>query len=188
METVKEMFETLRTSYKTISKQMAYLLRHEPSGMKISEEGFVELDQLMEHLNDRWPDLTENDVREVVENDSKGRYEIKGDKIRAFYGHSIDVNPQLEESEITKLYHGTTKSSAESILKEGLKPKGRQKVHLSRTIEDAKEVGRRRTNSPVVLEVDVKSARAEGVEVEKASEKVFVTSEIPPRFISVVDG
>lgn len=169
-----------------ISKQMAYLLRHHPSGMEISEEGFVDLDELLGHLRKRWPDLNRENLRELVERDPKGRYEIRGDKIRARYGHSIDVRPILTEAQTDKLYHGTTPDASKKILEEGLKSKGRQKVHLSKRVEDAIEVGKRRTNNPVILEVDVQAAKKEGIKVERASDKVYVAGKIPPKFISVV--
>lgn len=168
-----------------ISKQMAYLLRHDPSGMEISDEGFVPLPKLLSQLRERWPELRREDVRDIVETDPKGRYEIWEEKIRARYGHSIDVDPSLNEAEEDVLYHGTTSEASKKILEEGLKPKGRQKVHLSKDIEDAMEVGRRRAKKPVILEVDVSSAEEAGIEVERASDKVYVADRVPPEFISL---
>lgn len=168
-----------------ISREMAYLLRHDPSGMEVSEEGFADLGELLIRLQERWPELNERDVRELVEKDPKGRYEVRGGKIRACYGHSIDVNPALAEAEVDKLYHGTTPQASRKILEEGLRPKGRQKVHLSRSVEDAIEVGKRRADSPKILEVDVKEAREAGIRVERASDKVYVADDIPAEFISI---
>ena len=42
------------------------------------------------------------------------------------------------------LYHGTNSRFVEIIKQEGLKPMGRNHVHLSETIEIAQEVGDRR--------------------------------------------
>ncbi len=170
-----------------ISKQMAYLLRHNPQGMEISREGFTGLDKLLDRLRERWPDLKESDIRSVVAEDPKGRYEIKGERIRARYGHSIDVQPTLDETDVDTLYHGTTKKASEEILGEGLRPKGRQKVHLSKTVESAVQVGQRRTRNPVILKIDVGKAKEEGIKVERASDEVYVTDYIPPRFISLLD-
>ena len=167
-----------------ISKQMAYLLRHEPSGLEVDDDGFVDLYRLLDKLHDRWSGLTTDDVREVVERDPKGRYEIKGERVRARYGHSIDVNPDLSPADVDVLYHGTTKKAAESILDEGLKSKGRQKVHLSRTVEEAINVGKRRTSNPVVLKVNARDARKAGIKIERASDRVFVSEDIPPEFVS----
>lgn len=170
---------------KKVSKHMAYLLRHEPSGLDISNEGFVEVSSLLKKLRDRWPSITRENVREVVERDPKGRYEIKEGRIRARYGHSIDVQPTLNEATADVLYHGTTSRAAQKIMEEGLESRGRQKVHLSATVEDAIDVGKRRTNNPVILRVDVREAQREGIKVESASDKVFVADYIPPRFISM---
>lgn len=173
---------------KEISKYMAYLLRHEPSGLDVSNEGFVGLSSLIDKLCDRWPEITKEDIREVVERDPKGRYEIKEGKIRARYGHSIDVEPTLNEATADVLYHGTTSQATQNILEEGLKSKGRQKVHLSATVEDAMEVGRRRTKNPVILRIDVGEAQSEGTKIERASDKVFVADYIPSKFISIEYG
>jgi len=171
-----------------ISKQMAYLLRHDPSGMDVSDEGFVDLDEFLEKLRNRWGDLSREDVRRLVENDSKGRYEIKGDKIRARYGHSIDVNPTLTRAKVDTLYHGTTREAARNILRKGLKSKGRQRVHLSNDVKSARKVGKRRTDNPVILKVDVGSAREDGISFEKASDEVYVADHIPTRYISWIEG
>lgn len=171
-----------------VSKQIAYFLRHDPSGMDISNEGFVDFEDLLNKLRDRWPDLSRDDIVELVEKDPKGRYEIKNGKIRARYGHSIDVNPTLDNAEVEKLYHGTTRKAAKKILDEGLKSKGRQKVHLSKKVEDAVEVGKRRTSDPVILKIDVDAAKKEGIKLERASDKVFVSEDIPSKLISRYSG
>lgn len=173
------------TNSTKISKQMAYLLRHNPSGLKISNEGFVDLDELIKRLNERWPDLTVEEVKKIVEEDPKGRYEIRNDEIRARYGHSIDVKPSLKTAKVERLYHGTTSKASQKILNEGLKSKGRKKVHLSKHVEDAIEVGKRRTENPVILKINAASAREAGIKIEKASKKVYVAGDIPSKFISI---
>jgi len=166
-----------------VSKQMAYLLRHDPSGMSMDKEGFVELGELLDKLRDRWKNLTEMELRKIVEEDPKGRYEISDGRIRALYGHSIDVEPDLPEVEVDVLYHGTSKKAAERIDQEGLRSQGRRKVHLSASKEDAIEVGKRHTPEPVLLEVDTFEAIDSGVLFQKASDKVYVTDFVPPEFI-----
>ncbi len=163
---------------------MAYLLRHAPSGMDIDEIGFVSLEELVEKLRNRWPELSRADVKEIVEEDSKGRYEITKRKVRALYGHSIDVEPDLPEVQVDLLFHGTSSSAAERILGQGLKSQARRKVHLSVCEEDAIEVGRRHTPEPIVLEVDAKRARKSGIKFQRASERIFVTDFIPPKYIA----
>ena len=114
------------------------------------------------------------------------RYEIKGNKIKAIYGHSIDIKYSLEEVTIEKLYHGTTQEAAEVILTQGLKAMGRNKVHLSTTIEQAIRVGKRRAKTPTILIIDAQSAIDEGITFEKASDKVFLVDFVPPKFIKIL--
>ena len=170
-----------------VSKQMAYLLRHDPSGMQMDEEGFVDLDELLSRLRERWKNLTDPNLREIVEEDPKGRYEISDGWIRALYGHSVDVEPDLPEVDVDVLYHGTSPKAAERIDREGLKSQGRRKVHLSARKEDAIEVGKRHTPEPVLLEIEAAGARESGVVFQKASEKVYVTDFVPPKFIRPSD-
>lgn len=169
-----------------ISKQMAYLLRHDPSGLEIDDEGYVDLEALLAKLKERWTNLSEAELRGIVEEDPKGRYEISGDKIRALYGHSIEVEPGLPEVEVEVLYHGTSEKSAHRINEQGLKSQGRRKVHLSAKKEEAIQVGQRHTPDPVVLKVDAAEAIDSGVIFQKASEKVFVTDYVPPKFIEII--
>jgi len=42
----------------------------------------------------------------IIESDEKGRYEIKGNKIRARYGHSVDVDLDYDENTQPELYYG----------------------------------------------------------------------------------
>ncbi len=167
-----------------VSKQMAYLLRHDPSGLTMDDEGFVDLDELLARLKERWKNLSGPKLREIVEQDPKGRYEISQGRIRALYGHSIDVEPDLPEVNVDVLYHGTSEKSAERIQEEGLKSQGRRKVHLSAKKADAIEVGRRHTPDPVLLEIKAAEATESGVVFQKASEKVYVTDFVPPEFIA----
>lgn len=175
-----------------LSKLMSLLLRHRPElgGLKVDAEGFVEVRELVEaarRLGLRW--VREEHVKAVAELDSKGRFELRGSRVRARYGHSIPVEVRYEKGSVPDvLYHGTTPEAAARILREGLKPMGRRMVHLSSSIEDAIAVGRRKCRTPVVLAVDAKRASEEGVEVYRASSRVYVAKYIPPKFIRLLDS
>lgn len=162
---------------------MAYLLRHNPQGLKITHDGFVELKELLRLVQEQYPEVNEIELRHTIEEDPKGRYELRGDRARAKYGHSIDISVELPQAANNRLYHGTTPKASRRILHEGLKPRGRRKVHLSASIRDAIEVGKRRCREPVVLKIDVKGARKAGARIEKASEHVYIADEVPARFI-----
>ncbi len=171
-----------------ISKYMSYLLRHNPENLRMDEYGFVSLDELLEKIREHFP-VDRRLITEIVRGDDKGRFEIVDNKIRALYGHSIPVNLRLEEDRDNRVYyHGTTPNAALKILKEGLKPMGRRWVHLSPTVDVAREVGYRRTRRPVILEINADAARRDGVKFYKATEKVYLCGVIPPRYIRRVEG
>ncbi|MDI6806842.1 MAG: RNA 2'-phosphotransferase [Candidatus Aenigmarchaeota archaeon] len=167
-----------------ISRLMSYLLRHNPRDLEMSKDGFVNLYALIEKVKERYDWVDKEYIKKIVKEDEKGRYEIVNDRIRARYGHTIDVSIHLPLAEVSKLYHGTTQQAAKEILAQGLKRMEREKVHLSQSIQDAIKVGKRKTGEPTILVIDVEQAIKEGTKIEKASEKVYVADYIPKKFIS----
>ncbi|MFO7948290.1 MAG: RNA 2'-phosphotransferase [Armatimonadota bacterium] len=170
-----------------ISKAMSYLLRHHPEkgDLQPDPEGYVPLDDLVEALHSLGRDATAGDVREVVQQDPKGRYEIRGDMIRATYGHSFDIAESGEECvPPDTLYHGTPRRSVEAIMQEGLRPMQRQWVHLSATVEEARKVGQRRDSKPAILAIDAYSAHEDGITFRRAG-SVYLSPHIPPEYIEV---
>jgi len=166
-----------------VSKYMSYLLRHNPDGLSMDEYGYVDLDKLVRKIRERFQ-VDENFIRKIVENSERRRFEISGNKIRALYGHSIPISLELEEDTSKKVfYHGTTPEAALKILREGLKPMKRRWVHLSPTVKIAREIGYRRTRSPVILEIDAERARRDGFKFYKATDKVYLCQAIPPKYI-----
>ena len=166
-----------------VSKYMSYLLRHNPENLKMDSEGFVDLDELLAKLKKKFP-VDKQLILEIVERSKRKRFEIRNGKIRALYGHSIPVMLKLKEDETVKiLYHGTTPEAAAEILKTGLKPMKRNWVHLSPTVEIARQVGLRRTSKPAILEIDAEKARKNGIKFYKATEQVYLCKQVPPRYI-----
>lgn len=165
------------------SKYMSYLLRHNPGDLEMDRHGFVDLDQLLKKLRERYQ-IKRESIVEIVEKSDRKRFEIVENKIRALYGHTIPVKLELEEDRAIKvLYHGTTKDAASKILEVGLKPMKRRWVHLSPTVDIAIEVGLRRMAKPLVLEIDAEAARKDGVRFYKATDKVYICSYLAPKYI-----
>ena len=166
-----------------VSKYMSYLLRHNPENLKMDSEGFVDLDELLAKLKEKFP-VNKQLILEIVERSERKRFEIRNGKIRALYGHSIPVMLKLKEDKTVKiLYHGTTPEAAAEILKSGLKPMKRNWVHLSPTVEIARQVGLRRTSKPAILKIDAEKAKKNGIKFYKATEQVYLCKQIPPRYI-----
>ncbi len=118
---------------------------------------------------------------------SKKRYEIADGRIRASYGHSTEQKIQKTPSAPPQiLYHGTTDTVLDVILKKGLKPMRRQYVHFATDRQMATEVASRRAGKVVILEILAGEAYRNGVAFYLGNENVWLADFVPPRFIRVV--
>ena len=70
-------------------------------------------------------------------------------------------------------------------MKEGLRPRKRNFVHLSETMDMAKQVGTRH-GSPIVLSIDTGAMLRAGYKFYKASNGIWLTEDILPKFLKVV--
>ena len=146
------------------------------------------VEQLLDalHRDEKWVDVRETDLHDIIEQSEKKRFEIRNGKIKAFYGHSIPMKILKEEKMLPDLlYHGTARRFLESIKAKGLLPQSRQYVHLSKDIETAENVGRRHNGKPCILIIDATSAWNEGVKFYPGNEKVWLADAIPGRFIKI---
>ncbi|WP_290899120.1 RNA 2'-phosphotransferase [Ferroglobus sp.] len=171
-----------------ISKFLSGILRHFPDsfGIKLDKSGFADLEDVVRVLKERYG-VGKREIEAIVLFDKKGRFEIKDGKIRARYGHSVKVDYKWSEGGKIpdKLYHGTKPENVKSILKIGLLPMKRNEVHLSESIEDAIEVGKRYCRNPVVLEIDAKRMLEDRFEIRKKG-KVYTADFVPSKYIKVV--
>jgi putative RNA 2'-phosphotransferase len=197
-----------RRQRRRLSKMLSGALRHFPEevGLSLDEEGWVPLDALADAASEEflWADRAA--VEGVIETDPKGRYERReptaeaasgGETahVRAAYGHSVDVDvagdtdaDALADRVPDELYHGTSPDAADWIREEGIKPMERQGVHLSPSVADAEEVGRRHAEDPVVFAVDAAGLLADGHRVERRGDDVYVAPErIPSDYVRPVE-
>ena len=180
-----------------ISKFLSYILRHDPSAINsvVDAHGFLQINinELVKRMRDLKQfqnlDIQISDIIDVVNRDSKGRYELVDDKIRARYGHSIDdIHIILNESEVPMiLFHGTIKENLAEILEHGLKPMGRNLVHLTETIKDAISTGKRHGQNIVILKIDAKKAVKNDIIIRKPGKNVYTAIRIPAEFISLFE-
>ena len=85
------------------SKRLAYLLRHSDLP---DRNGWIRASVLINEMS-----ITLQMLRVIVKEDTKRRFEFSEDEssVRALYGHSIDVDLELESTTPpTILYHGTS--------------------------------------------------------------------------------
>jgi putative RNA 2'-phosphotransferase len=85
------------------------------------------------------------------------------------------------------LYHGTAWHLINIITKkEGLKPMGRQMVHLSSDMETAFKVALRKTKKPLIMKIHALSAFNSGICFYYANDTTWLAEEIPPEFIEAM--
>jgi putative RNA 2'-phosphotransferase len=172
------------------SKFLSLILRHDPSaaGVTLDARGWVNIDELLEGVAAAGTTLSRSQLERIVESDSKSRYSIQGDRIRANQGHSLPIDlglaPQVPPS---TLFHGTAQRFLESILERGILPGQRQHVHLSADRDTAVTVGRRH-GKPVVLAVDTSRMHADGHPFFLSDNGVWLTPSVAPTYLTVEPG
>ncbi|MBK1786248.1 RNA 2'-phosphotransferase [Prauserella cavernicola] len=170
-----------------MSKRLSLHLRHAPEriGIELSDDGWVDVDELLAALGRHGLRLTRAELAEVVERNDKRRYAFddSGARIRASQGHSVGVELGLPlATPPPTLFHGTVARFVPAILREGLRPMRRHDVHLSATEATARAVGARR-GGPVLLVVDAAALTEAGHEFRLSANDVWLTPHVPPAFL-----
>ncbi len=175
-----------------LSKTVSHALRHVPEeyGLSLDKDGWVTVNELIFSLKNKnitCKDLKEEELIEMINQSSKKRHEIKGNKIRALYGHSTEKKIIKEmKSPPEYLYHGTSPESINVILSEGLKSMSRHYVHLSTDQETAKQVGGRRNSRPIIFKIRAKEASEQGINFYMGNENIWLADYIPPTYIDLI--
>ena len=174
------------------SKYLSKHLRHQPErlGLTLEPGGWVRVDDLLAACAAHGFRLSRAELDEVVARNDKRRFgfDDAGTRIRANQGHSLDVDLCLAPVRPDGvLFHGTTAARLDSILREGLTRQNRHHVHLSADIETATRVGARR-GRPLVLEVAAPQMVADGFEFFRSENGVWLTTAVPPRYLTPARG
>lgn len=172
-----------------VGRIMAGVLRHFPEkfGVEMDEHGWVDVQELVAQIRKQkeklhW--LKPHHIEAIVLTDPKGRYQHDKDRVRATYGHSLDVDLDLPTDDIPDvLFFPVTEEELDVVLERGLTPTERKAVHLSETYQNAVEAGQRRGQNPIILEVDSGAARQGGVVIKQAGKTVYITEAVPARFL-----
>lgn len=168
------------------------VLRHFPDryGLQVDAHGWIELAQIARAVSQRHPQyhwLRPHHLVAIAETDAKGRYEVRGDRVRATYGHTLEIDLDLPTDDVPEfLYYPVTPEEEAIVLEVGLRPSDRRKVHLSKTAADAAAAGRVRTPEPTILEVDTHRAHAQGIVILRAGKTVYLVDQVPADLIRKV--
>ena len=173
-----------------LSRYMSLILRHKPEviGITLDKHGWANVNDLICGIEKNNPGFNMDILEQIVRTDSKQRYSFNDDKslIRANQGHSVNVDVELKEKEPPEyLYHGTGEKYVESINQDGLIPKSRLYVHLSKDIETAENVGRRH-GKEVVYRIDSGQMYRDGYKFYLSENGVWLTKEVPVKYLEMV--
>ncbi len=167
---------------------ISLILRHKPEviGITLDCHGWADVQALLDGINATGKyriDLPM--LEEIVRTDNKQRYSFSEDKtkIRANQGHSIPVDVELQAAVPPEiLYHGTGEKYVASILQDGLLPKSRLYVHLSKDLETAVNVGSRH-GTPHVFKVHAAAMYREGCTFWLSANGVWLTKSVPAVYL-----
>ena len=168
----------IETAVKKIAKP-------EVIGITIDEHGWANVEELIQGIAKNNLGFNKEFLEEIVRTDNKQRYSFNDDKtlIRANQGHSIPVDVELEEKEPPKiLYHGTGEKYIASIDQNGLIPKSRLYVHLSKDVETAKAVGKRH-GKEVVYSINSEQMYKDGYKFYLSKNGVWLTKRVPVKYL-----
>lgn len=169
-----------------LSKFMSGALRHFPEdvGLTVDDYGWTPTSELIAAVGDNYDWADSQAVEAVVSQDPKGRFERRGEQIRAAYGHSVDVTIERGAVDVPDtLYHGTAPDNIPSIEADGLRSMNRQAVHLTDSEDEARTVGERHAGDPIVLRVSSKALQEEGLEISKDGKFIYTVDHVPPACI-----
>ncbi|NAS30025.1 RNA 2'-phosphotransferase [Flavobacteriaceae bacterium R38] len=170
------------------SKFLSLILRHQPEkiGLKLDENGWADVQELLNKMNKHHFSIDIAELKEVVINNDKQRFIFNDDetKIRANQGHSINVDLKYKPKQPPEfLYHGTVEKFIGSIKEKGLLKMQRHHVHLSEEKETAFKVGARR-GKPIILIVKSEEMYKQGIPFFRSDNGVWLTDNVQSEFIN----
>ncbi|KAF2077056.1 hypothetical protein CYY_001623 [Polysphondylium violaceum] len=170
----------------SVSKSMSYILRHgaEKEKINIDKEGFVLLDDMLRHA--LFKNVTVDTIIDIVKTNDKQRFFLEKRPqdnryyIRANQGHTLKQVDELElrkledPGEVPMVIHGTFKKHFDSILEKGLCKMERNMIHFAIGISNDVVSGIR-TNSNMIIYIDLARAMKDGVEFFISTNNVVLT-------------
>lgn len=81
---------------KKLSKTIFFILRHNPAshGIIVDKEGWTDVNQLIFQIRQRNPQFMMvhlGHIKQIIAESNKSQFELQGNKIRAYYGHSAKI-------------------------------------------------------------------------------------------------
>ena len=171
-----------------VSKFLSYVLRHNPAaaGIVLDENGWTPFSAILSAADKKFG-ISLNDLLHVIDGNSKKRFTLDGDRIRAAQGHSLAVDLQLApEAPPPVLFHGTTELAWRKIQSQGLNKMQRTQVHLSSDAKGAEIVAKRRKGPHALLSVDAAAMASNGHIFYLSENKVWLCDSVSADYITLL--
>ena len=167
---------------------MAFALRHDPAhfDLELDDEGWTGFEDLVFAIRFErydWDFIDETLVKATIA--GMDRFEIRDGKIRAVYGHSVELaRPPAVAAPPAVLFHGTASGNLPSILRQGILRMRRRFAHFS---TDYDWVVRFLSDKPTwtILAIDTPRAQKAGISFRKANDHVWLADSMDPQFLLV---
>jgi putative RNA 2'-phosphotransferase len=148
----------------------------------------VNLDHLLEVLREQrnLEGTSEEDLRALATAEGRTRFQIQDRRIRATYGHSFRKLvrfPVVDPPE--HLYVGLSRSQLSEIRTNGLRPVGRQFVHLSEHQEEALQMAQNQDADGTVITVFAKKAAARGIAFHHPAQGLYLSPALSPDYLDI---
>jgi len=168
---------------KNKGRELSYLLRHNPKGLYMDKNGWVNVDDLLNKV-----DISIEDLRDIVINNNKKRFSFNEDetKIRANQGHSLNVDVELKRKTPPKfLYHGTASRNVKSILKNGISKMKRNHAHLSGDYDTAMDVAKRycKNDTPHIFKIDITPMLIDNIKFYQSENGVWLVDFVDSKYL-----
>lgn len=170
-----------------LSKSLSWLLRHGAceEGFKLSPEGYVKVEDILQHKKFKGKCKVE-DIQRVVEQNAKQRFSLTTRngclEIKANQGHSIKSVTTAGLTPITApiyktVVHGTFHECWESIKRDGLHRMSRNHIHFAKgTLDDSSVISGLRPNAEILIYINLHEALLDGLPFYESDNGVILTS------------
>ena len=168
-----------------LEKTISWLLRHGAlkENVSINDEGYVLINDLISWLGQRGLNTSFDRVASIVSKDSKGRFSIVGNSIRANQGHSINLKISLQSYNRghSQVVHATYYQHLDSISRQGLKKMSRDYVHLINVDSQSDKFHMFRQNTDLYVFI-----QGDHPNLSISENGVILSPEIPPECLTLV--
>jgi putative RNA 2'-phosphotransferase len=169
-----------------LSKFLSLILRHRPDqvGLTLDPVGRVPLDALLEALRaNGWDDLERGEIENVAQLDGR-RFDLTDGMIRARYGHSLSLEQPGNPSRPPEwLYVAVADGEVGDAASLGLRPGGRQHVHLCQTPQEAARILERHQARGQIAIIFARRAHDRGLPFYQATDRLYLVAQVPAEFV-----